>query len=105
MNEFTTPAIVPPATSGNLTNLITERASLEPSRTMLSRPIGESWQPVSAKELENEIRTAAKGFIAAGIQPGDRVALMAKTRYEWSIKNEGWPSQGTIRLRIYCRPR
>jgi len=101
MNEFTTPAIVPPATSGNLTNLITERASLEPSRTMLSRPIGESWQPVSAKELENEIRTAAKGFIAAGIQPGDRVALMAKTRYEWTILDFAIWFAGAVTVPIY----
>ena len=71
MNEFTTPAIVPPATSGNLTNLVVERASLEPMRTMLSRPIGEGWQNVTARELEQEIRAAAKGFIAAGIAPGD----------------------------------
>ncbi len=101
MNEFTTPAIVPPATTGNLTNLITERASLEPNRTMLSRPVGEAWQPVSAKELEDEIRTAAKGFIAAGIQPGDRVALMAKTRYEWTILDFAIWFAGAVTVPIY----
>ena len=85
MNEYSVPAIVPAATSGNLTNLIAERAWFEPERVMLSRPIGEGWHEVTARELEAEVRAVAKGFIAAGIQPGERVALMARTRYEWTI--------------------
>lgn len=101
MNEFTTPAIVPPATSGNLTNLVVERASLEPMRTMLSRPIGEGWQNVTAHELEQEIRAAAKGFIAAGIAPGDRVGLMAKTRYEWTILDFAIWFAGAVTVPIY----
>ena len=82
---MTLPALVPAATAGNLTNLIAERAWFEPERIMLSRPLGEGWQPVTAKELEAEIRATAKGLIAAGIQIGDRVAIMARTRYEWTI--------------------
>ena len=85
MNEITIPALVPAATSGNLTNLITERAWFEPNRVMMSRPIGEGWQKVSAQELDAEVRATAKGLIAAGIQIGDRVAIMARTRYEWTI--------------------
>ena len=85
MNEITIPALVPAASTGNLTNLIAERAWFEPNRTMLSRPLGDGWQKVSAKELEEEVRATAKGLIAAGIQIGDRVAIMARTRYEWTI--------------------
>ncbi|MEK6648309.1 MAG: long-chain fatty acid--CoA ligase [Actinomycetota bacterium] len=85
MNEVTVPALVPAATAGNLTNYIAERAWFEPERIMLSRPLGEGWQPVSARECESEIRAAAKGLVAAGIQIGDRVAIMARTRYEWTI--------------------
>jgi long-chain acyl-CoA synthetase len=85
MNEVTVPALVPAATAGNLTNLIAERAWFEPERIMLSRPLGEGWQAVSAREVEAEVRAVAKGLIAAGIQIGDRVAIMARTRYEWTI--------------------
>jgi long-chain acyl-CoA synthetase len=85
MNETSIPALVPAATTGNLTNLIAERAWFEPNRTMMSRPIGAGWQKVSAQELDAEIRATAKGLIAAGIQIGDRVAIMARTRYEWTI--------------------
>lgn len=85
MNEISLPALVPAATAGNLTNLVAERAWFEPERVMLSRPLGEGWQPVSASEFEAEVRATAKGLIASGVQIGDRVAIMARTRYEWTI--------------------
>jgi len=85
MNEITNPAVLPAATSGNLTNLIAERAWFEPNRITMSRPLGDGWQPLTAQQVEEEIRATAKGLIAAGIQVGDRVAIMARTRYEWTI--------------------
>jgi long-chain acyl-CoA synthetase len=85
MNEVTVPAIIPAATEGNLTNLIAERAWFEPERVTMSRPLGDGWQPLTARQVEEEIRATAKGLVAAGIQIGDRVAIMARTRYEWTI--------------------
>ncbi|CAB4702447.1 unannotated protein [freshwater metagenome] len=85
MNEITNPALVPAATAGNLTNLIAERAWFEPERIVMSRPLGDGWQSVTAQEAEAQIRESAKGLIAAGIQIGDRVAIMSRTRYEWTI--------------------
>ena len=85
MNEVTNPAIVPAATAGNLTNLIAERAWFEPERITMSRPLGDGWQPLTARQVEEEIRATAKGLVAAGIAIGDRVAIMARTRYEWTI--------------------
>jgi long-chain acyl-CoA synthetase len=97
MNEITIPALVPSATEGNLTNLVAERAWFEPERIMLSRPLGEGWQPVTAREFESEVRTAAKGLIAAGIQIGDRVAIMSRTRYEWTILDFAiWYAGGVV---------
>ena len=85
MNEITIPAIVPTATSGNLTDLVADRASREPHRITMSRPLGDGWQPLTASQVEEEIRATAKGLVAAGIQIGDRVAIMARTRFEWTI--------------------
>ena len=101
MNEFSTPAIVPAATAGNLTNLVAERAWFEPERIMLSRPLGDGWQPVTAREFEAEVRTAAKGLIAAGVNIGDRVAIMAKTRYEWTILDFAIWFTGAVTVPIY----
>ena len=85
MNEISIPALVATANAGNLTNLVAERAWFEPERIMLSRPLGDGWQSVTAKEFESEVRATAKGLIAAGVNIGDRVAIMSRTRYEWTI--------------------
>ena len=97
MKEVSVPALVPPATEGNLTDLITNRAHFEPERTMLSRPLGEGWQQVSARTLEAEVRAVAKGLIAAGINAGDRVGLLSRTRYEWTIMDFAiWFAGGVV---------
>ncbi len=85
MNEISVPALVEVPANGNLTHYISERASLEPNRITMSRPLGDGWQPVTAREVEQEIRAVAKGLVASGINAGDRVAIMARTRYEWTI--------------------
>lgn len=99
--EFTTMAIVPNATTGNLTNLVAERAWFEPERIMLSRPLGDGWQKVTAKEFESEVRTTAKGLIASGVGAGDRVAIMARTRYEWTILDFAIWFAGATTVPIY----
>ncbi|MEN9325126.1 MAG: hypothetical protein RL414_880 [Actinomycetota bacterium] len=97
MNQFTTPAMVPAATAGNLTNLIAERAWFEADRIMVSRPMGDGWQPVTAREFDEEIRATAKGLVASGIKVGDRVAIMAKTRYEWTVLDFAiWYAGGVV---------
>ena len=101
MNEITIPPLVPAATAGNLTNLIAERASLEPERITMSRPLGEGWQPVTAREVDQEVRATAKGLIAAGVQVGDRVAIMARTRYEWTILDFATWYAGAVVVPIY----
>jgi long-chain acyl-CoA synthetase len=64
---------------------------------MLSRPLGEGWQKVTAHELDQEVRVTAKGLIASGIKQGDRVAIMARTRYEWTILDFAiWYAGGVV---------
>jgi long-chain acyl-CoA synthetase len=64
---------------------------------MLSRPLGEGWQKVTAHELDQEVRATAKGLIASGIKQGDRVAIMARTRYEWTILDFAiWYAGGVV---------
>jgi len=85
MTVYSVEPLVPAATEGNLTELIAHRAWFEPERVIMSRPLGDGWQPVTAREVEAEVRATAKGLVAAGINIGDRVAIMARTRYEWTI--------------------
>ena len=101
MNQITEPALAPAATAGNLTNLIAERAWFEPERIVMSRPLGDGWQSVTAKEVEIQIRETAKGLIAAGIQIGDRVAIMSRTRYEWTILDFAIWFAGAVVVPVY----
>ena len=101
MNEISIPPLVPAATAGNLTNLIAERAWFEPERVIMSRPLGDGWQPVTAREVEEEIRATAKGLIASGVQIGDRVAIMARTRYEWTILDFATWFAGAVVVPLY----
>ena len=101
MNEISIPPLVPAATAGNLTNLIAERAWFEPERITMSRPLGEGWQPVTAREVDEEVRATAKGLIAAGVQIGDRLAIMARTRYEWTILDFATWYAGAVVVPIY----
>jgi long-chain acyl-CoA synthetase len=101
MNQISIPPLVPAATAGNLTNLIAERAWFEPERITMSLPLGEGWQPVTAREVDEEVRATAKGLIAAGIQIGDRVAIMARTRYEWTILDFATWYAGAVVVPIY----
>jgi long-chain acyl-CoA synthetase len=101
MDQYTVPAIVPPAASGNLSDLVADRASNEPSRITLSRPLGDGWQGVSAKEFDAEVRDVAKGLMAANIGVGDRVAIMAKTRYEWTVLDFAIWYAGAVSVPIY----
>ena len=101
MNEMTIPALIPTAVAGNLTNLIAERAWFEPERVVVSRPLGAGWQAVTAKDYEAEIRSVAKGLIASGIAFGDRVAIMAKTRYEWTVLDFAIWYAGAVPFPIY----
>jgi len=63
--------------------------------------LGEGWQPVTAREVEEEVRATAKGLIASGVQIGDRVAIMARTRYEWTILDFATWFAGAVVVPIY----
>ncbi|HEY4898115.1 MAG TPA: AMP-binding protein, partial [Candidatus Nanopelagicaceae bacterium] len=101
MIESYLPAIVPRPTTGNITEIITDWVASDPTRPLLSRSIGNSWQPVTARDFDLEIRSVAKGLIAHGVAPGDRVAIMAKTRYEWTILDFAIIYCGAITVPIY----
>ena len=101
MIETYLPALAPHPTTGNITTIITDRVAQEPGRVLVSRPLGNGWQPVTAVEFDQEIRSVAKGLIAHGVARGDRVAIMAKTRYEWTILDFAIIYCGGITVPIY----
>ena len=86
MREFATPAMAPPLTGGGLADSVFTTAAEQPGLAALSRRSGDGqWQDVSAAEFRDEVLAVAKGLLHQGIRFGDRVALMSRTRYEWTL--------------------
>ena len=85
MQEISIPALLKLPTSGNLTDLIAARAANEPARVLFNRAAGAGWESITAAQFDAEVRAVAKGLIQAGVQPDDRVAIMARTSYPWSL--------------------
>lgn len=101
MREFSLPALYEVPADGNLTDLIRRNAARHPDTAVLSRKVAGVWQDVTAKAFLAEVSEAAKGLIASGVQPGDRVGLMSPTRYEWTLFDFAIWSAGGITVPIY----
>ncbi|MFF1404071.1 AMP-dependent synthetase/ligase [Streptomyces sp. NPDC058294] len=86
-NVALAPAVSPPLTGG-LADSVFETADRNPTLPMLARrahPAATGWEELTAVEVRDEVVDVAKGLIAAGVSPGHRVAVMARTRYEWTV--------------------
>ncbi|KJY35852.1 MULTISPECIES: AMP-dependent synthetase/ligase [Streptomyces] len=101
MREFSLPALYEVPSDGNLTDLIRRNAAQHPDTAVMSRKAGGRWQDVTATEFLAEVRAAAKGLIASGIRPGDRVALISRTRYEWVLFDFAIWSAGAVTVPVY----
>ncbi len=101
LREYAVPALVPTDPEKNLTDLVVRNAEEAPHAVVFSRPVGGRWQDVTAREFLAEVTTLAKGLVAAGVAPGDRVALMSKTRYEWTLTDFAIWFAGAVTVPIY----
>ncbi|MFF1961975.1 AMP-dependent synthetase/ligase [Streptomyces sp. NPDC058220] len=101
MREFSLPALYEVPSDGNLTDLIRRNAAQHPDVAVLARKVAGAWADVTATQFLAEVRAAAKGLIAAGIQPGDRVALMSRTRFEWVQLDFAIWSAGAVTVPVY----
>lgn len=73
----------------------------QPHIVLFSRPRNYDWVNVTAGEFLEEVYEAAKGLVAAGVEPGDRVAILSATRYEWSLMDFAIWAAGAISVPIY----
>ncbi|MEW2358970.1 long-chain fatty acid--CoA ligase [Spirillospora sp. NPDC029432] len=102
MREFSVPAMVEIPESANLTDAPFTRAAESPGTVVLRRRgDGGAWRSVTAGEFAAEVTGVAKGLVAAGVEPGDRVALMSRTRYEWTVLDYAIWAAGAVTVPIY----
>ena len=101
LTEFTVKAVVPAPTTGNLTDHILENARTDPTKVVFSVPRGDAWVGVTTSEFLEQVRGVAKGIIASGVQAGDRIGVMSRTRYEWTLVDYAIWYAGCISAPIY----
>ncbi len=114
MHEYSIPALAEIAAGANLAKVIFRRAAEQPQAVMLRRPgphgpHGPSgsdgrygtWEAVTASQFRDEVVAVAKGLIAAGIEAGDRVAVMSQTRYEWTLIDYAIWTAGAVSVPVY----
>ena len=85
VREARTAPMAPKATTGSTADLPYTNAAEAPDAVALHREHHGTWQPVTAAAFAREVTAVAKGLIAAGLEPGGRVAVMSRTRYEWTV--------------------
>ncbi|WP_432124234.1 AMP-dependent synthetase/ligase [Streptomyces sp. C10-9-1] len=102
VREVSVPPLVPPPARGSLADIPFDNEREAPREAVLARKDAHgTWQDVSAAEFAAEVRAVAKGLIAMGLKPGDRLAIMARTTYEWTLLDfAGWAA-GLITVPVY----
>ena len=90
-----------PTTVGNLAQAVVVNAADDPARVLFAKREGAGWSDVTAARFKQEVDALAKGIIAAGIAVGDRVGLMSRTRYEWTLADYAIWTAGAVTVPIY----
>ncbi|MDQ3464754.1 MAG: AMP-dependent synthetase/ligase [Actinomycetota bacterium] len=101
MRELAVPAVVTIPNEANLSDPVFDNAASDPGHAAFSVRRDGIWADVTAKDFADDVTALAKGLIAAGIDVGDRVALMSKTRYEWTLVDYAIWTAGAITIPIY----
>lgn len=85
VREVRSAPLAHPAASGSAADIPFVNAQEAPDAVVLRRKEGDGWRPVTAAEFAREVTAVAKGLVAAGLEPGGRVVVMSRTRYEWTV--------------------
>lgn len=86
---------------GSAARLLSDRARLTPDRPILAERTGDTWTGISAADVLARVRGIAKGFVAAGLQPGAHVAILSRTRMEWTLVDFAVWTAGLVSVPVY----
>ncbi|MFG3495552.1 AMP-dependent synthetase/ligase [Streptomyces sp. NPDC047928] len=102
VREVSVPALVPPVTSGSLADIPFDNARQAPADPVISRAgEGGAWTDMTAAAFAADVLAVAKGLVAEGLRPGDRLAIMARTTYEWTLLDFAAWAAGLITVPLY----
>lgn len=101
MDQYENPAAVAADPGANVTDLLVERVRKAPDQPLFAVPENGGWRDITAAEFLTQVKAVAKGLIAAGIEPGDKIGLMCHTRYEWTLIDFATWFAGAVLVPIY----
>ncbi|MGW2705138.1 AMP-dependent synthetase/ligase [Streptomyces sp. NPDC001340] len=102
VREAYVPPFASPVKHGSLADMPFDNAEVAPGAIVLSRRLADGgWTDVTAAEFAGQVLAVAKGLIAEGLVPGDRIAVMARTTYEWTLLDFAAWSAGLVTVPVY----
>ncbi|MER5340696.1 AMP-dependent synthetase/ligase [Streptomyces mirabilis] len=102
VREVSVPPLVGQVTHGSLADIPFDNATVAPNAAVLSRKNADgAWEDVTATEFAAQVLAVAKGLIAEGLAPGDRIAIMARTTYEWTLLDFAAWAAGLVTVPVY----
>jgi long-chain acyl-CoA synthetase len=102
LREFAVPPAVTVPDTANLTDPVWDNAEVAGQEAQFARRTEEGgWRDVSCAEFRADVVALARGFVAAGVEPGARIGLMSKTRYEWTVVDYAAYACGAVTVPIY----
>jgi long-chain acyl-CoA synthetase len=101
VREYSTALQVTVPSTGNLTDDVVLNGTEHADTVVFTRRVEGTWTDVTAAEFLAQVQAVAKGLIAAGIQSGDRVALISRTRYEWTLLDYAIWFAGAATVPVY----
>jgi long-chain acyl-CoA synthetase len=102
VREFTVPATISIPDDATLSDTLYDNAKNYPDTVSFSRRGADGqWQDITAARFAEEVTAVAKGLIASGVEPGQRVGLMSKTRYEWTLLDYAIWAAAAVTVPIY----
>jgi long-chain acyl-CoA synthetase len=101
VREFSVVANIPPVSGGNVTDQIEDLFARNPEFPSVAIQTDSEWSTITAAQFRSQVRSVAKGLIAEGLQTGDRVAILSRTRFEWTVADYAIWYAGCVTVPIY----
>jgi long-chain acyl-CoA synthetase len=101
MREIHETALIPTPVATRLSDDVVRHGTGSPDHVLLARRVDGAWRDVTAGEFLADVRAVAKGLVASGVQQGDRVGLMSRTRFEWTLVDYAAWFAGGVAVPIY----
>jgi long-chain acyl-CoA synthetase len=102
VRDYSIPALAQIADRASLADVVFSRADGRPQDVALRRRSDDgTWHDVTAGAFRDEVAALAKGLVAAGVEPGERIGLMSRTRYEWTLIDYAIWAAGAVTVPVY----